>query len=158
MRSVVEVCNQRGSEEKDKIAAGGDADVEPEDRIIVFLRGGLLHTERGSETALLQVRGEQREGCEHRHQTVVLDGEDACQDDADEQHHQLLCAVAHGSPPKPVGCFFFQIVHVIPELLDYLPRECNAHSIACPLRSVMSSMAGQAPSRYFTLPPTPVET
>ena len=84
-------------------------DVEPEDGVVVALRGARQVDESLRETAVLQVGGYSREDDEHARHAVVLGGEDTGQDDAEDEVQHLRGGVVKAAPHQPPGCLFLQV-------------------------------------------------
>ena len=105
---MIEICNERGTEEKDDIKRTAHDDVKPEHRVVIIGGRMLQVTDGRSESAVLECNRYQWEHIDHRHHSVVFLRQQSSQDDAEYQSDNLHRSIVHCPPEKSLGCFLLQ--------------------------------------------------
>lgn len=100
-----------GRQEEGGVERDAHEDVEPEHRVIVGVRGGLLVGQRHLEPAVLQGHGHEREHADDGHHAIVGGCQQAPQDDAEQQAYDLLHHRVHAAPEQSAGSLLFQCLH-----------------------------------------------
>ncbi len=100
-----------GGQEEGGVERDAHEDVEPEHRVIVGVRGGLLVGQRHLEHAVLQGHGHEREHADDGHHAIVGGCQQAPQDDAEQQAYDLLHHRVHAASEQSAGGLLFQCLH-----------------------------------------------
>ena len=111
LRRVVPPPYEGGGQEEGGVERDAHEDVEPEHRVIVGVRGGLLVGQRHLEPAVLQGHGHEREHADDGHHAIVGGCQQAPQDDAEQQAYDLLHHRVHAAPEQSAGSLLFQCLH-----------------------------------------------